>query len=782
MYFRLLRKDLKRKKTMNAIMLIFIILAATFIAGSMNNMVTVATALDDYFDLAVVPDYWISTTYKSEAERFKKFADKNGYGLDTVKVIQVDSKDASISGEKFEYGNTLVLSAVGGTKIFDKDAKEITHVADGEIYVTSEIFHSKTNDFYEGCKITINTNGVKKDFTLKGYTKDALFGTSMMGITRFIISDRDFAMFDVEDSSVFYSLLVYMDDEAFSDKFNDLNLKSTMNSDRSAIKMMYIMDTLMAAVILIVSLCLILISMVILRFIILFTMSEEFREIGVMKAIGIPNRKIRGLYIAKYFAISFTGAVIGLILSFPFSNMLLKNAGENIIISGQSKYYLNIICAIGTAAAIVLFCYFCTRKIKKFSPIDAIRNGEKGERYSKKGFLHLGKSKLPPVPFMAVNDIFSNLKSYISMILIFTLGLLLIILPANTINTLHSDDLITCFNMAECDTVISQEMLFSTNGRNKDNIDKNLEYVRKVLGDNHIEADVFQEVMFRFPISHGNKKTSSLSFIGAGEVSAAQYSYLEGTPPQREGEVAITFLTAEQIGAGIGDTVTIDIGSEQKKYIVTALNQSMNNLGEGIRFYEKEKLDFNFAAGSFGIQISYRDNPDRKTIQDRIEVLKTAYPESKIYTPGEYINYMTGNITSQIRDVKNLILGIIIGINILIAILMVRSFITREKSEIALLKAIGFKNSSLIAWQSLRIGIVLLISILIGTAVSTPLSSLTIEPVFRMMGARGIEFNIVPFEIYVFYPVILFFATVLAAAAGALHLRKIAASDTSNNE
>lgn len=782
MYFRLLRKDLRRKKTLNVIMLIFMILASTFIASSMNNMITVASALDDYFELAGVPDYWTATTYKGEAERLREFTEENGYGLDTIKLIQVDPRDTAIEGEKFEYENTLVLSAVGGTKIFDSMGKEITHVADGEIYVSSEIFHSADNDFYEGCKITINANGVKKDFTLKGYTKDALFGSAMMGMTRFLVSDGDFALFDVKDSNVFYSCYIHMDDNAFMDKFNNLSLKSTINADRPTMKMMYIMDTLVAAVILIVSLCLILISMVILRFTILFTMSEEFREIGVMKAIGIPNSKIRGLYIVKYFAISFTGALIGLLCSFPFSSMLLKSVGENILISGQGKYYLNIICAIGTAAAIVLFCYFCTRKIKKFSPIDAIRNGEKGERYSKKGFLLLSKSKLPPVPFMALNDIFSNLKSYISMILIFTLGLLLIILPVNTINTLQSDSLITCFNMAECDTVISQELLFSANGQNKEKINENMEHVRKVLNDNNIPADVFQEILFRFTISHGDKKSSSLSFIGVGEVTANQYSYLEGTPPQREGEVAITFVTAEQIGADIGDTVEIDIGSGRKKYIVTALNQSMNNLGEGIRFYEKEDLDFNFAAGYFGTQISYRDNPDKKIIRDRMDVLKKAYPESNIYSAGEYISYMIGNVADQIKDIKNLILGIIIGINILIAILMVRSFITREKREIALLKAIGFQNSSLIAWQSLRIGIVLLLSILIGTAISAPLSTLAIEPIFRMMGAYSIQFDIVKSEVYVLYPVIVFFATVFAAAIGAWHLRKIAASETSNNE
>lgn len=45
MYMQILKKDLRRKKTMNLILFVFIVLAATFIAGSVNNMVSVMTAL-----------------------------------------------------------------------------------------------------------------------------------------------------------------------------------------------------------------------------------------------------------------------------------------------------------------------------------------------------------------------------------------------------------------------------------------------------------------------------------------------------------------------------------------------------------------------------------------------------------------------------------------------------------------------------------------------------------------------------------------------------------------
>lgn len=220
-----------------------------------------------------------------------------------------------------------------------------------------------------------------------------------------------------------------------------------------------------------------------------------------MKAIGIRNQGIRGLYITKYFAIAVVGGIIGLIFSFPFGDMMVSSLSQNIVLSGSGNSILNIICSIGVVVFIVLFCYFCTRKVKKFSPIDAIRNGESGERYHRKGILHLSRSKLAPVPFMAVNDILSGVRRYMTMILIFTLGILLIIIPINTINTLQSDRLITWFNMAECDHVANLEQIFNPNSNNRSIMDTKLRDIRTQLGKKGIPADVFQEIMFTMHIS-----------------------------------------------------------------------------------------------------------------------------------------------------------------------------------------------------------------------------------------------------------------------------------------
>lgn len=287
MYLRILKKDIKRKKTMNVILLIFVMLAATFIASSANNLVTVNGALDNYFEKADIPDYWFASMSASDIERFEETAKDNGYDYRISQLIRIDPKNVLVEGKKFDYSNTLALSTLGGINIFDKNNEKITQINDGEIYVTNVIFQSTENDFHEGGKIIINQDGAKREFTIKGYTKDALFGSATVGMTRFLVSKNDAELFKDSGAAVCRAVEVHTNDAGYLDKFNKLGINAIMSIDRSMFKMMYIMDLLTAAILLVVSVVLILISMVILRFIINFTIAEEFREIGVMKAIGI---------------------------------------------------------------------------------------------------------------------------------------------------------------------------------------------------------------------------------------------------------------------------------------------------------------------------------------------------------------------------------------------------------------------------------------------------------------------------------------------------------------
>ena len=61
MIWRILKKDLRRKRVINFIILVFVTLSTMFAASSVNNIITVTNGLGNYFEKAGMSDYFIAT-------------------------------------------------------------------------------------------------------------------------------------------------------------------------------------------------------------------------------------------------------------------------------------------------------------------------------------------------------------------------------------------------------------------------------------------------------------------------------------------------------------------------------------------------------------------------------------------------------------------------------------------------------------------------------------------------------------------------------------------------
>lgn len=115
MYLNILKKDLKRKRAMNIILLLFIILATMFVSSSVNNIINVTTALDNYFDMANVPDYLVMTIDKMlEADVEEVLNDASSienYGSE--KVLFISSDNIMFEDES--------MTAINGTNLLQSD-------------------------------------------------------------------------------------------------------------------------------------------------------------------------------------------------------------------------------------------------------------------------------------------------------------------------------------------------------------------------------------------------------------------------------------------------------------------------------------------------------------------------------------------------------------------------------------------------------------------------------------------------------------------------------------
>ena len=789
MYRNILKRDLKRKRAMNIILLLFMILATMFVSSSVSNIINVTTALDSYFEMANAPDYFAVTMNKnltvdldetvSSASAVDRYATENTLFLMPENFIYED-KDIVI-----KVGTNLVHSDIC-MNYFLSDGSILETVEQGEFYMAEGKADALGVDV--GDKLTIELNGVSREFVLADKIKDALFGPDQMSVTRYIISEEDFECFlSAENTEENYGgTLVYIyssNIETVLTQIKPLIDNSALTMDRAVMEFSYIFDMIVVGILLVVSIILIIIAFVVLRFTISFTLSEEFREIGVMKAIGIGNFKIRSLYLVKYMGLSIIGAAIGLALSFPFGKMLMSVSSQTIIVGNQSPILVNILCAVLVMAVIYLFCYGCTGKVKKLTPIDAIRNGQTGERFRKKSLMSLGKSKFPVTPFLALNDIVSSPRRYSIITLTFFLCLALLFILSATVSTMKSNSLATAFGWADCDIYLDSKILAECmleDGHEK--LEKHLDEMEQTLAENGIPAKCYQEIMFTLPVSFGENESNICIYHGTG-VAMDMYEYTAGIAPQNTDEIAITRIAADKLNANIGDTITIKTIDGDKEYIISAFFQSMNMQGSGIRLHSDEYINYVQAQGGINTQIIFTDHPDSKEIEQRMEEIQRIFPDyENVKTCAEAVADMVG-VAGTLDAVKSLVVVLTIVLAALITVLMERSFIAKEQGEIALMKAVGTRNGKIYAYHTLRFLFVGIIAVIIGEIFAMPLTHLCIDPIFKMMGMElAVDYIINPVEMYLIFPVVILITTAISAFLTSLYTRKIKSSDTANIE
>lgn len=101
----------------------------------------------------------------------------------------------------------------------------------------------------------------------------------------------------------------------------------------------------------------------------LTTVTERTREIGLRKAIGADRKDISSQFLLEAVTLTFSGGIFGIILGWLLSLVVAKFAGMNTQISFSS-----VLLAFGVSALIgVVFGYYPASRAAKLNPIDALR-------------------------------------------------------------------------------------------------------------------------------------------------------------------------------------------------------------------------------------------------------------------------------------------------------------------------------------------------------------------------------------------------------------------------
>lgn len=787
MLTRMLKKDLKRNKTMNIILFLFVIIASLFFASGLYNVVAVMNGSDYFFNISKIGQYQIITLGEDNIKGAKEKLD----GIDVVKSYRTDeciafSKEDVLdaNGKVLEVHNLGLLQNPheDGQVFFDADNNEIKSVEKGKFYVSHKFLVD--NGTKVGDKLTFKKGSVEIELEYAGLCKDAFLGSDFMGNPRFLVNEEDFNKF-MEDEEVkhFYTINTFLidcdDTTALTDKLDGIYF--LYSYPVSMLELANVMNMIVAMLVIILSVCLMIVSFVVLKFSITFSIDEDFSEIGVMKAIGLKDHRIRRLYIIKYTAISIVGSVIGLLLSIPVADLLLKFSTETMVLGTKSGLLLEIIGAVVVALLVIFFAYMSTRKIKKLTAIDAVRSGQTGERYKKKGGIRLSKFRSSTSSYLAINDFLSSPKRFLNILISFALCMILVLLIVNTTETMNSDKLAFLFG--------SQADLYITDGekvtghltydQDYQGMADDIAEMEQILKDNGMPAKVTVPLLYNTLINYDGSKYK-FNAMHEYDVPMSEYVYTEGSAPSNKNEIAITEQIVKETGASIGDSVKMDIGNGDERFLITAIFQSMNNTGQIILLHCDAEPSFKMAASILQYRVNFNDSPDQATIDQRAKKVNELLDVELVQNKTDYCKESV-QVYDTMKLVQRLLLAITIVVVILVTILMERSFIADEKKDIAIAKAIGFNDSRIIKWHVLRFFIVAVIAMVIAVVLAIPMTHLCITPIFGLMGATSVDYNY-GLAGLTLYPLIILVVTVITTALTALYTKKITSNDTASIE
>ena len=202
MYLHILKRDLKRKKTMNAIILVFVILSAMFFSSSVNNIISVLGGLDRYLDMAGMMDHVAMVMEPDSgeplADQLRDNSKVKNFKRENVLLFTPDK--LSCSGTAVDEPTQMFLSSVDTMQVncYDLNNERITAVEPGTVLMTS--FAAEKLNAHTGDTVMIELGGETLTLKMAGLCKDAVLGSTMVGCPRWILNHTDFERFYAIDS------------------------------------------------------------------------------------------------------------------------------------------------------------------------------------------------------------------------------------------------------------------------------------------------------------------------------------------------------------------------------------------------------------------------------------------------------------------------------------------------------------------------------------------------------------------------------------------------------
>ena len=744
---RMIINDIKANKLVSAATCIFMAVTAMLLGLSILLYASLADSIDSLMTEAKTPDFLQMHTGELDEDAVYSFSQQREdvEAMQVCTFLNLQNSQISIGNESFENNmqdNGLSCQSSLFDYLVDADNKVI-YPSEGEVYVP--VCYRKEYGIEAGDVMRIGT----EELTVAGFLRDSQMNSMMASSKRFLVSEPDYERIrplGSEEYLIEFRLKDGSDINAFATAYKDAGLPDNGPTiTYPLIRMMNALsDGMMILVILLVSVVVLLISMLCIRYIILTQLEKDKTGIGMLKAVGISRRDIRKLYMSKYLILSVVGCMTGVIAAIITAKPvgaqmreLYGNAGNTGLI-----YALMILGALAAEGVILLSVSRLLHRTDRISAADAL--------YGRGSF---GKKKNLWLPAMIIT----------------AAAMFMILVPQNMKSTIEAPEFVTYMGIGESHIRIDI--------RQTGNVRKIAGEVTEDIGhDNRVRDYVLMETgSYRTILQNGS---SYDLMIENGDHSRFPVRYTEGRYPENDREIALSVLNAEEMGVKLGDEIIVckemkDGTAEEISCSVCGIYSDITNGGKTAKACMKDPDDATPVMWSI-IYLSLADEhlagEWTKEYQDRYSSFESGVKVTLI------ADYLKGTYGQTIRNIsKAAAVSSVMACFVLfiVMLLLIRLVVWRERNDSSLKKALGFTSSDIRMEYLKKTVTYILPGIVLGVFAGIIPGQSLAALLLRSMGAYSFRFIIDPLTVFAAAPAMTAASAMFAAILSLTEVKRI---------
>lgn len=764
MYFRIIRNDILQSKAITFTTMIFVAVASMLVSLAAVLVVNLSEALDTFMTQAKSPHFMQMHSGDIDTARLISFAEQNK-NVDEFQVVEFLGMDGTLI---FLGENSLVNSvqdnglSIQNEKfdfLLDMNGNIIT-VSDGDIYVP--VAYMKDNTTKVGDKAVISG----KEFTVAGFLRDSTMNSSLSASKRFLVSKNDFT--EIKDlGSMEYLIEFRLKDFKKIGEFETAYASAGLEANGPTVTftlfktMNAISDGMMIAVILLVSALVVAIAFMSIRFTLLAKIEDDYREIGVMKAIGLRLSDIKKIYLAKYASLAGAGCILGFFLSLMFQGMLLENIRLYMGESENSSFalFLGIVAILFVFLGIVAYVNLVLKHFSTISAAEAIRFGTSQVKKASGKRLSLMKNRLISTNvFLGIKDVLARKKLYATMLVVLVISTFIIIVPQNLYNTISSKSFIQYMGIGDYDLRIQTS-----------NPDKSNEIVKMIERDSTVSKyAVMTTKAFKIKRNDGSEENIKVEL---GDHSAFPIEYSMGRAPVRDDEIALSTINADEMSKKVGDVILLLTEGKEKELKVTGVYSDITNGGKTAKgVFTDQSANVMWTIVCVGLL-------DKSLVDSIVSTYSDKFKDAKTSDIDEFVSQTLGSTINSVEMASFASVAVALVITVLVTLLFMKMLVAKDRYSIAVLKALGFTNSDIRSQYVSRSVFVLIVGIIVGTLLANTLGEAIAGMFVSSFGASTFNFTVNPFIAYLLSPLMMILTVLIATIIGTSRAGQIKISE-----